>query len=550
MTIDTNENFDAKNVEKDKIPLYKVDFDSEFITYVNHKTDDAGDSSQDQKKYLKRISGLAQRITPEEGKSSVGSVAFELIDKNGDITALLATDTAAYFHNRATTIKAGYVGMDDDDLLTIQSGKVTHISEKQIGTYKFDVTDLQKVMQRKLFRDSVDNNVEFSGNPLTMFLAWLTSTGNGTNGPYDYYAEENGLAIDEAEIDIVEIEKLRGDYYPGISNYMFFDIREPMVAKTFFEQQIFKVLNLYLVIKGDGRISLKPYKPNLPTTLTTPVFTKADIIGKPKWSANLEELINEVIFKSNWDADNDEFDLKQFFEEGISFGNRGSGRKTITISSKGFHSDNSPRSVPNTATEAIQRRINSIFNRYATPPNSISFTAWFSKWIAEAGDIARFSHDLIPDIVAGTRGLSNVLMEVIQRSVNWDKGNVKFRLLDTGFAKDPYQVISPTMAITSGTNSTTFEVSSDDATKYADFTNPVVDIMNSLMSRRVTAKAISDITGTTITIADMGLTPSAGWIVVFSDYDSVTAEQKKWGYIADPSNTLGTDNDPAHLIVP
>jgi len=53
-----------------------------------------------------------------------------------------------------------------------------------------------------------------------------------------------------------------------------------------------------------------------------------------------------------------------------------------------------------------------------------------------------------------------------------------------------------------------------------------------------------------IQIDNAGTDLDVGWKVLFADYDYCTAEQKNWGFIADSGDTLGTDNDPAHLICP
>jgi hypothetical protein len=69
---------------------------------------------------------------------------------------------------------------------------------------------------------------------------------------------------------------------------------------------------------------------------------------------------------------------------------------------------------------------------------------------------------------------------------------------------------------------------------------------------KVAAKTLLTVNaGTGVCTCDnLGFTPAAGDIVSFANYDSVTAQQKLWDWLADSSNKLGAGNDDAHLIVP
>ncbi len=440
----------------------------------------------------------------------------------------------------------------------------------------------------------------------------------------------------------------------------------------------------------------------------------------------MPEMVNEVFF--DYDHDGTDFQTKSYNQDSDSLTNRGQAKKAITIESKGLHSSVSGVSLNMYADDVAARRAKSIFQRYATPPLKFRFNTLFYQWLSEFGDVVPFTHSKMPDIVAGSRGFASERMEVIQKGVNWRDGEVKFELLDTGFAKGIYQQISPTMAITaqlsgspqefspavsgddgyrrlpsvfntnsdsmligddgvnnnslfvrfpavtkgsvtvvsavlqltSGSNlsgatcnlniyfndeddaaaptnaaefdglsltspiawvpgtwntfvdydtpelktilqtifdrggwasgqalmmvikdnasdgnayrlartidaaggsakailsittisQTSFTVSSADAAKYANLTNPVVDIYDAGMRVQVSNKIITSVSGTTITIDDLGVEPTVGWIVVFSSYDNCNDEQKKFGFIADASNNLGAADDDAHLISP
>lgn len=558
--LSSNDRFDHKQSLAYKWPVYIISFDGESISYISENRasgyalledggffllEDVGGlllEGEKYRPYLMNISGLSQKVTPEQGRASIGGITFELLDYNWNITTLLASDSY-YFHRKKTTVKAGYIGMPESDFLTIMVGWVTDIEMGKDGvSYIFNITDPQKWFQRKIFRGSEDTPVTISGNAINILLEVLTSTGNATNGSYDRYAEENGLGIDSDYIDVTYIEDVRDNWFPGKAAYFSFTINEREKASDWLEREIFKPLNLYPIIDGQGRFRVKPLKPPLPTSSSTITIDEDVIIGLPRWNMNLGALVNEVEWHYAYDSVDDEYDSIDYYIDANSLSNRGPGSSPIVIKSRGLASYSS----------LIKRSKNRILGRFATPPIKITCDTFFSKWTAEAGDIVSFSHEQLPDLENSARGISGKLLEITNRSVGWNKGRVKFELLDTGFDQGKYGVISPTMTITSVTDRTNFFVSATDAAKYENFTNPEVQVCDAKMRQQVSSITLTSINSTTglIQCDDPGSDLSAGWIVVFANYDNATSEQQNYGYIADSSNYLGASNDAAHLITP
>lgn len=495
------------------------------------------------KSYLESISGLPQKVTPDEGKSTIGGVTFKLRDHNGEITAMLGADPNHY-HRKVVTVRAGYAGMDEADFLTVFTGWATGIKLSADGlTYVFTATDPQKWMQRKVFRSAESASVRLSGNPLNILLAVLTSTGTGANGAFDWYAESNGLGIDADFVDVAAVLAVRDNYYPGNSHYMSFVIHRRETAIQWLEKEIFKPLNLYPVIDGRGRFKVLPFRPPIGTDNAIQQFTDENIVGMPGWDMNLAGMVNAIEYY--WDWDGSRFNSQRFDYHSDSINARGPGAKTLKIESKGWHSDRVD------VDTLLDRRTSAVFNRYAVPPLKISLKTFFSQWLTEAGDIVPVTHRNLPDINAGVRGLAAQRMEVIERSVDWAKGGVSLNLLDTGFAHGQYGVISPVMTITGASDSTHFTVSAADAAKYRKYTAPEVCIYDHHMRLQVTGITLTAITaGGAVNCDNLGLTPRAGWKVVFADYDIATEEQRLYSYIADASHTLGAADADANLITP
>lgn len=542
----TNTNFDAKHDLSYKTPLYLIHFDAETTDFCNHRPTSPDNTL---KQYLMAIDGISRKVFPEQGKSSIGALKVKVLDYDDEITALLATDTY-FFHRRKTTIKAGYAGMAESDLLTVMVGWVTDLDMSDDGLcYLFEVTDPQKWLQRNIFRGSEDTPVSFQGNPINTLLAILTSTGAGTNGDYDWFAEVDGLGISTDYINVSQIEEVRDNWFPGDSHYMYFTVAERVKAREWLAAEIFKPLNLYPFVDGQGRYGIRPFKPPLIGIDEVQSFSEDNIIGLPEWSANLDALINEIEWHYDWDSVDAEFDNVSYFVDAVSVNNRGAGKKPLVIKSKGLHCT-SHGSHADRATEVITRRKTSIFNRYAAPPSKISFKTFFSRWISEAGDVVPFSHSRLPDIEAGTRGLSNEYMEIVNRTIDWKKGGVVIELLATGFAQSQYAVVSPTMTVVSGASATEFTVSVADAAKWTTgWEAKICDAGMREKASQITILTINTATGV-ITCDGIGATPQAGWVVCFEDYDNATTEQKRYGYIADSGDKLGTGDDDAHLVIP
>jgi len=539
----------AKNALAYKTPVYLVHFDGETTDYVNHVPVSPSNTC---KQYLIGISGSGSSVTPEEGRGSISSHQVEILDVNDEITALLATD-GAYFHRKKVTIKAGYLGTTEADMASVFTGWVTGLSLSADGlSYLFAVTDPQRWMQRKVFRGAESSNVIVQGNPLTILLRILTSTGAGTNGDYDNLSESNGLGIDDDFIDVAGIEQVRDDYFPGNSHYMRFVIDERIRAKDFIETELLKPLNLYPVITGAGKFSVRPTKPPIAALSSVQSFSTDSVIGIPKWDANLDAMINEVEFSYQYSVVTGEFSTVAYYADSSSINARGPGKKVLEVKSRGLRSSISGASLNLYAADVVARRVAAVFGRWAVPPVKITVKTFFSRWLSEPGDIVPLTYPLLPDIVAGTRGLAATRLEIVDRTVDWKRGTCTFTMIDTGFAKGSYGAISPAMTVIAGASATQFTVSTTDAVKYSEYTLPEIQLRDAngrVKAASATLLTVDTSTGV-CTCDDLGLTPSAGDVVTFANYDDCTAEQKLYSFIADATEKLGAADDAARLIVP
>jgi len=379
--------------------------------------------------------------------------------------------------------------------------------------------------------------VNIGGNPLTILLRILLSTGNGTNGIYDVYDAENGLGIDASLINVSHIEEMRDKWFAGVR--FDFTIRERLAAKEFLETEIFKPCNIYPIIKGDGTFDITVYHPPTPMGAGNyQNFNHDTIIGLPKWNQNLSELINEVEFHIDYNSTGKVYDNEYFYTDSDSVANRGPGKKTLKIESQGI-------TTAKSGIEFITRRKTRVFQRYASPPPTIVWNAFFSRHLSEVGDIVPVTHTKLPNFVTAGRGIIDHYVEIINRQVDWKKGLCKFTGLYTGWTSDRYAATSPTGTVKSATTEKITLVAGHGSKFDANWKINVYNrSMTSQANNRTIASRSSDVLTLTTNIATA---PSSDYIVTFVDYDNASTDQKTYAFTADATTQLGSANNKPYL---
>ena len=486
--------------------------------------------------YVSFISGGGYSITPDEGTSSSSVISIEIQDTDDYITDMLA-NAQGNLQKKNCTIKMGYLGMDEADMIQIFSGEVTNYDYNDDGSWTIKVSDAIRDLNKYLFRtatEAVPNTLQ--GNPLTLILALLMSDqGDYTNGQYDYLPAGMGLGISEDKINVEHFEFIRETYYPTTSVTFRFSVDARQQANDFFKQEFYKPLNMYPVVNGDGKYSATIYRTPMPPF--SPVhISEEDTIGIPKYSGNLSSMINEVEFSYNFeDLASTDYEYIDVYVEANSINDRGVGDRTLEIKSKGLHTDTTD------AANFVERSSNRIFNRYAVPPIKLSFSMELKYMTAEAGDILFISNKFLPNLVSGQFDFEYIPMEIIKRVVDWRRGSVALTFLQTGYQNLDYAAISPTLIITSGISATQFVVADINDWKVGfigtlySYRNKSVTYATDYMDIEVNDVEVLDINEVTktITVTNMGMTPLADWRFSYNDTGTnLNDEQEFWGRIS------------------
>lgn len=509
---------------------FRIDFYDEFCTY--QPAEDTFDLKAPRRPYISNISGGGYSISPDEGSTSSAVLKIEMQDKEQYVTNMIATATGD-LQKKKCIVKAGYVGLKESEMLTIFTGEVTDYSYSSDGSWTISVSDAIRELNKSIFRAAAEDNIlVVRGNPINIVLGLLISkNGDRTKGKYDYLPAGYGLDMDVSQIDVAQFEQIRDDYYPSTAVVMEFNITSRISANDFFKDEIYKLLGMYPVVKGNGQYSARVYRPILPP-FSADVITAEDMIGIPSYSGNLPELVNEIRY--SYDYNGDEYETIEVFVDAESINERSYGDRILEIETTGL------KNGVTSASSFVERSANRIFDRYGVPPIKLTVDMRFKDLLYESGDIIAVENKFLPNLETGTLGLDNVQMEVLKRTVDWKRGKVRLELLQTGYRQNKYAAISPAMTV-----DTVVGVDSVDVTDVKDYEVGFKCSVFSWELQRTSNRpysvakliaddlVIDDITGNTVTFTtNLPAGIAAGWFFVYNDTADLTDTQAAWGYIS------------------
>ena len=455
--------------------------------------------------FMRAPSGAGQQITPDEGRSSISSLNFDLLDKDGLITRLLFLYQMA---NRLVTVKMGFLEVPEENWAVVFVGRVlTYTLARDNTFYKFACTDLQRDVKEEVFSaftsttapvgiadvtinvgntapfaaatagqfyirinneviaytgktptsftgctrgqlgtvaaaypatDIIVNNfIVLQGNPLTLALQLLTSTGTGTNGPYDVLPASCGVGIPQAQVNVAIFEQERNRWTSGIT--FRFEESQKQNLKNFLQDQIYTFLPAYPVVDNVGRLSVKIAAPPLATDIGSKIqFTDDNITERPAFVGNVLDhyFFNELDLNYDFNFLTNDFDSRELFESPSSQALFGT-TKTRTMESRGIRS-----------SLMTAQRINNFgirfLKRYAIPAPLLSAKGLLATRLIEVGDVIPLTSSKLPNLKTGTIGVIAQLVEVISAAPNYGEGSVQFELLNTPYSYGRrYAAISP-----------------------------------------------------------------------------------------------------------
>ena len=397
---------------------------------------------------LKVPQGVHQSIQQLQGQSSIGALEIDTLDSGGYMTALAS---GGKLTGRRLTLSVGYPGMSSTDFVTIATQEIEGVEVLPSGGgLRLDCHDLNRYAKSQIFTTGDDGSAVSNKHPRTLLanpmdvilMVVQNELGLGQSSllepsawklydpaRWDSTNTTNPTLINpNPYLDVDQVLFYRNGIFAG---YLFnFEFKQPVEAKQFLEFEMFHPLGGYAVVLADGRMSPRFFVPPY-SFAGLASLNERNITALP--GVKPDPLINQVTFRMDYDGS--KFQTELLFLSAPSLQQFGLAGEDI-IESKGMKLERGGASLASITA-------NRIFQRYAgmdpvtgSPRGgapTLSVTSQFMNLTIEAGDYVYFSHSLLPNLEAGTRGIYNRVMEVVDKQPNYNRGNMSYQLLDTGW---------------------------------------------------------------------------------------------------------------------
>ncbi|HLI30343.1 MAG TPA: hypothetical protein VKV79_04490, partial [Terriglobia bacterium] len=458
--------------------------------------------------YLSIPQGMSQTVNELDGASSLGATTIKCIDPGGTLKGLTAQDALI---GKIAKIKMGFPGQSLGDFVTLHTAQVNQTGWTADGQVTFTLHDVQRFLLGQQvwirggplewtpgqsakasqpigpsagansFPVSNKNPRYLQGNPIDLLLATLQNELGVGQDPSlrgsDYVLEraisvytsqqnydplgpapgwviftpgdDSTLINPNAYIDVPGMLALRDSEFSG--DWFEFQITRPIDGKQFIENQILKVLGLYLIVRADGRLALKSMKSPQDQTPVMALNQK-NIVGIP--ATNRQRIVNVVTVKMNVE-NSGVTTAARAYDYQVTFEQQESLIRYNQIFQQQIEATGLVLSYG--GTMRAQMIADRIFRRHAFAPPVYKVKAFLSTVAIELGDFVWLTHPLVADLQTGKLGLTSVVCEVIGKTPNYAQGNVEFDLLDTRFINltTPYYIAPAASAVPAWTAAST-----------------------------------------------------------------------------------------------
>lgn len=376
---------------------------------------------------------------------------------------------------------------------------------------------------------------QITANPIDIILQILTSGGGG--GAYDVL--DDGLGIDQNLIDIAEIESIRDELFADATFQLGLYGVENALADIL-EKELLAPNNLRFTYSANSKITL--------AVLDKAIFIESvntmdhDSITKtPKLDIDDNKIVNRIEILWGFDESTGKMASKSVFKDASSIATYGE-RSPLNFSFKAI------KPALN-GSALVSKFATAMLARLSIPNPEISLTTHINKSLLNVGSKARLETTKIPND-SGQLNFAEEL-EVVSRSVNYETGDVTFKLAFTSFTgvRSCYLAPSDTFAVI--TSQSVAEVGAGRGAFWrAGWKVKLWD--NNLNAYTADAvNTIESIDGDEITFENAwSTTITTHHRLKFCDYDDATNEQKRYCFISNNSEQPFSDNKKPYRISP
>jgi hypothetical protein len=423
--ITTNAAWDAANAKMAKRPIYAFSIAGQSTVFTSADLVRAGITGDlpAYEAWLKVPQGASQSIDIVNGTSSIGELQVEVVDHGGLVRGIAGSDGVC---GAIAMLRVGYPGIAWAEFVPLATYVAYKVNPSAGYTSWFFVCrDRQLLMKKTIYAHpenglmlSADNPWYLCGTPAEIFQAICLFA----------------LGLDAADVDRAQMLKL-DDPAEGLfaaARPFLFCITDSFEAKQFVETELLKPCCMYPVVSNTGQLSLRAARPPAAGPNAVFDFTQHNMVILPK--VDRMPVINEAVWQ--FDAGESDFGSYETFIEATSISMFGRGNQ-FAVQSKGLRSELG-------AYWFIEWVTDRLFRRFAGTPTglkggapTVDIEAMLMTLPVWAGDFVTVTHPKMPDVTSGTLGVDHRVYEVIERSPDYARGRVKYKLLDTGLTGQP-----------------------------------------------------------------------------------------------------------------
>lgn len=370
------------------------------------------------------------------------------------------------------------------------------------------------------------------GNPLDILLQLLISKGGG--GVYDVLPD--GASIDQGLIDITQIQQIRDEFFTGyVFKLAIFNLSS---LSDFINEEITFPLGLRLRSNLNSKVGLALLDRTI-FNIDAPTIDHDVMTKNPQWAVDDTKITNGL--QISWDYD----DVLQQFNRVDTFYDQPSiaqwGASTVeTREYRGIKASLNGAQIVNTIKSLF-------FQRFSYPKPSVQTQVFMSASLSDLGDKVDLVTNRIPN-QSGELNFSSTL-EVIQKAINYETGDVKLQLAFTSFTGIRACYIAPGDTILAHSGKSVTVAAGRGAYWRKGWVCTLFD--NDAHGPAVSQNnVIASIVGDVITFTDdwMITVVNSTHRVVFSDYQYVTDQQKKYCFVCQNMGSFPDGSDPYKIL--
>jgi len=369
-------------------------------------------------------------------------------------------------------------------------------------------------------------------NPINIFLQLMVSSGGGS--VYDVLPD--GAGIDQALIDIAEFEDVRGTYFSG-QDYRFI-LWNVDNLRTFIENEILYPCGLRLRTNNNSKIGCAVLNHPI-INLDNTEFSHDNITSNIGYSVDENKIINKFLIEWDFsDATQSYLQVTQYQDDDsiTEFGER----KPLVLKFKGIRDALNGQSI-------VDQIADEFINRFSYPKPVLDLSSHLEQHLWLLGEKPFLESTQVPTPNGDLNFGENV--EVIERAINFNTGDVRFKLQFTQFTGIRVCYLCPSDMIVTVISADEFEIAAGRGAEYR--VGWVLRLYNKQTNTYEpdSPRTISEINGDIIKFDTPFLSSITAGIhmLKFADYDEVNEQQKKFCFTGCGSDF--DDGKPQYKIV-